>query len=268
MAFTAKKISATVRMNRMNSADVRTVQELLNGLPARWGGPTIPLVVDGDCKSKSVDSIKAVQRRYFTFEDGAVDPNGLTLGLLNEANAYKDAHGAPGATHTVTTGAGVVAQSQSSPLRCWATAAAMLLTWREGVKYSPSQAAAEGGAEFTMYFDQDLGLVPKTSLLTDYLEAIGMYAADSELTANSPHGWKGMLADRRPIGVVLRKSSGFHVRVVTGLSGDGTIYGTDVQIVDPDGGRRYNESFRKFAALYAATAGTLADGRIWRFDMV
>ena len=40
MAFTAKTISAPVKLNRMNSNDVRAVQELINGLPSRWGGPT------------------------------------------------------------------------------------------------------------------------------------------------------------------------------------------------------------------------------------
>jgi hypothetical protein len=267
MAFTAKTISATVRLNRMNSNDVRAVQELINGLPARWGGPTVALTVDGDCKAKTADAIRAVQKRYFAFHDGEVDPKGPTLAVLNEANAYKAAHGAPGASHTVTTGAAVTPQPQSSALRCWATAAAMLLTWREGVAYTPAEAAAEGGPEFTTYYDQDLGLVPKTSMLTDYLEAIGMYAADDELTANSPHGWKTILADSRPVGVVLRKAAGFHVRVVTGLTGDGTLYGTDVQIVDPDGGRRYSECFRKFGALYTETAKQLAGARLWKFDM-
>lgn len=68
--------------------DVRTVQELLNGVPPGQGGPAPPLVVDGVCGPKTINAIQKFQLHHFGWSgaDGRVDPGGPTIQKLNELN--------------------------------------------------------------------------------------------------------------------------------------------------------------------------------------
>jgi peptidoglycan hydrolase-like protein with peptidoglycan-binding domain len=84
----AKTITASVgRLGGVNRpADVRTVQELLNKVPADSGGPRVKLPVDGVCGTSTGDAIRTFQVRQFGggMADGRVDPGGPTLRKLNE----------------------------------------------------------------------------------------------------------------------------------------------------------------------------------------
>jgi len=84
----SRQISASVgRMGGRNLPDdVRTVQELLNEVPATAGGPAPPLVPDSICGPKTIGAIQAFQLHHFGFSgaDGRVDPGGRTLAKLNE----------------------------------------------------------------------------------------------------------------------------------------------------------------------------------------
>jgi hypothetical protein len=83
-----RQIRASVgRMGGRNLPDdVRTVQELLNEVPATEGGPTPPLVPDSLCGPKTIGAIQRFQLHHFGFSgaDGRVDPGGRTLAKLNE----------------------------------------------------------------------------------------------------------------------------------------------------------------------------------------
>lgn len=83
-----RQISASVgRMGGRNLPDdVRTVQELLNEVPATSGGPAPPLVPDSLCGPKTIGAIQTFQLHHFGFSgaDGRVDPGGRTLAKLNE----------------------------------------------------------------------------------------------------------------------------------------------------------------------------------------
>lgn len=84
----ARTIMAPVgRMGGVNfPQDVTTVQELLNNVSARAGGPSPTLVVDGLCGPKTIAAIQRFQLHHFgwSLADGRVDPNGPTLRKLNE----------------------------------------------------------------------------------------------------------------------------------------------------------------------------------------
>lgn len=84
----ARTITASVgRMGGVNRPqDVRTVQELLNKVPAASGGPTPLLAVDGLCGPKTTNAIQRFQVQHFGWSgaDGRVDPGGRTLRKLNE----------------------------------------------------------------------------------------------------------------------------------------------------------------------------------------
>lgn len=62
--------------------DVMTVQYLLNCVPVQHGGPPLELEIDGFCGPKTIKAIEDFQKRWFSFVDGKVDPNGQTIGAL------------------------------------------------------------------------------------------------------------------------------------------------------------------------------------------
>jgi peptidoglycan hydrolase-like protein with peptidoglycan-binding domain len=82
-----RTISGSVgRMGKNLPADVTTVQELLNNVPADSGGPVPLLAVDGIAGPKTNGAIQKFQQRQIGFSgaDGRVDPDGPTLKKLNE----------------------------------------------------------------------------------------------------------------------------------------------------------------------------------------
>jgi len=86
----SKTVSASVGIRGRNiAADVKTIQELLNGVAPADGGPQPILKVDGLCGPKTEKAIQEFQLRHFGWKgaDGRVDPNGQTLAKLNELNA-------------------------------------------------------------------------------------------------------------------------------------------------------------------------------------
>ena len=66
-------------------ADVRTIQLLLNKVPAKVGGPTVALKPDGVAGPKTIGAIVAFQRAQFgpASADGRVDPGRQTLVRLS-----------------------------------------------------------------------------------------------------------------------------------------------------------------------------------------
>lgn len=52
------------------------------------------------------------------------------------------------------------------------------------------------------------------------------------------------------VGTMNTDCSGRHSRITEGLLGNGSPAGTSMKIIDPDGGRRYDEAFRVFLRKY------------------
>jgi hypothetical protein len=75
--------------------DVRTVQTLLNAVPAGAGGPAKPLVADGMIGPLTKSAISRFQLAQFRWADLRVDPDGPTLVRLNVVT------GQPGAASMV-----------------------------------------------------------------------------------------------------------------------------------------------------------------------
>jgi hypothetical protein len=68
--------------------DTVTVQELLNGVSPKQGGPAPALEVDGKCGQKTRKAIQLFQLHHFGWSgaDGRVDPGHRTIAKLNELN--------------------------------------------------------------------------------------------------------------------------------------------------------------------------------------
>ncbi len=48
----------------------------------------------------------------------------------------------------------------------------------------------------------------------------------------------------------LNPPAGLHSRLVRGIKGDGTAAGTSFEMIDPDGGRTYDEAVNDFVKKY------------------
>ena len=95
----ARTISGSVGAGGVNRKDdSRTVQELLNKVPADQGGPSPLLAVDGLPWQKTIAAIRSFQRIQlgFTSPDGRVDRDGKTLAKLNEFDDPPAEHLDPG----------------------------------------------------------------------------------------------------------------------------------------------------------------------------
>ncbi len=82
-------ISASVGRGGVNrDADVRTVQDALNGVPEADGGPSPLLAVDGISGPKTQAAIQKFQVKHFGWKgaDARVDPNHQTIAKLNEVS--------------------------------------------------------------------------------------------------------------------------------------------------------------------------------------
>jgi hypothetical protein len=261
-AYTDKTIKNAVSFGCWNKTDVQVVQGLLNPIPVRWGGPAVPLVANGACDAKTVEAIKGVQRRYFSFDDGKIDAkDSPTLKVLNEMNRALAEKGRPGNAEFGGDVPGHLdEQKQEAQMLCWATAMAILQTWWYGERWLPWEAASWAGDEYEAKFQHKEGLDANVGNVRGFIEALGYRGLDAEVPLTAA-GWRAVLATQ-PVAVMLRKSWGYHVRVAYGIKTDGTLHGTSVHICDPDGGRTYWESFHKFARLYQASDG-MAGVRVW-----
>jgi hypothetical protein len=90
----SKSLGASVGQGGLNkSADVMTVQFLLNCVPVSQGGPPKELAVDGLIGPKTVLAIRQFQTTQFGWCDGRVDPEqygGMTIVALKTFDPVPD----------------------------------------------------------------------------------------------------------------------------------------------------------------------------------
>jgi Papain-like cysteine protease AvrRpt2 len=137
--------------------------------------------------------------------------------------------------------------AQSKDMSCWAAAAAMLLTWRTGISVSEFSAAQQAGATFEYAFNSNSGLLG--AAIADFAAALRLV---TEAPQNyDPSGYYDLLAAHGPlwVGTAIFSTTQIyrHVRIVRGIDGDGGFDTSILDIVDPDGGRDYQETVTNFA---------------------
>ena len=82
--MSGKMITSAVGVGgKNNSADVATVQYLLNCVPVSSGGPAKELAIDGFAGVLTKQAITGFQQFNFGKSDGRVDPGHSTIALLN-----------------------------------------------------------------------------------------------------------------------------------------------------------------------------------------
>ena len=113
---------------------------------------------------------------------------------------------------------------QTTTMSCWAASAAMLVSWRDQISISPETIAA-GAGYWTQYFG---GLDPEDLHMFD---TWGL--TEEEPQTFTIQAFADMLEQYGPLWTAGASGAGAHVRVVTGISGDGTPDGTFLAIHDP-----------------------------------
>jgi hypothetical protein len=147
---------------------------------------------------------------------------------------------------------------QPSANVCWAAGGAMLMSWKQAVSLTIEAAADAAGSGWRGKLDADHALT--LAEIKAYVKAIGMSGESS--MCYLPRGLLRLLADHGPLWVIgddaVANNQMAHVRVVTGMHGDGTPDGTEVYFVDPADGAADHESFTAFSAhLEAADPASL-----------
>ena len=136
---------------------------------------------------------------------------------------------------------------QLTGFSCWAAGAAMLVSWRDRISIDPSEIARANG-----YWAQyAAGLHP---------EDVGMFNTwrlkPEPAQSYTVGGFAELLRRHGPLWVASAEP-GPHIRVVTGMVGDGTPGGTLVHVNDPweqgmtafrtpNAGSRYTETYQRF----------------------
>jgi Papain-like cysteine protease AvrRpt2 len=138
---------------------------------------------------------------------------------------------------------------QQTGMSCWAAGAAMVVAWRENYSADPAHIAQSTG-EWASY---SAGLHPES---TSIFPVWGLTPEPQQ--SYTVEGFRQLLETYGPLWVA-GAVPGPHIRVVTGMYGDGTPDGTKVLINDPwqkgmatfslpNAGAQYEETYARFVA--------------------
>ena len=267
-----KVIGAAVGAGGANhAADVRVVQELLNNSLPAWGGPTPKLVVDGVCGPLTTAAVRRFQQVQLATvfpPDGRVDPRQKTLRRLNHIAAVNDPP-----TGLVRVSAEPIDHvRQPTGMSCWAASGTMLVAARDRVcqpieaVMRTADAADPGYIPFptvngymALFHSPTNGLPPADT--GRYTRAIGLRVGPA--ACFPVRGWQALMTRVGAVGVV-GLSPFLHIRVITELKGDGSVFGTFFTVHDPGMAAPYTEAFVTFTERYeaAATVNSRMD-QIW-----
>lgn len=152
--------------------------------------------------------------------------------------------------------------AQPSGMACWATVFTMLKNWRVQQQKTIEQALATVGQRWVDIYRADTGLSGDDK--PTFISTAGLVAQPPQ--SYSIQGWENLLRNYGPIWITTDEAPGtawaIHARIITGIYGDGTPENTKFKIVDPAGGRRYEESIAVFIPKYEEEVRTTGFMRI------
>jgi hypothetical protein len=138
----------------------------------------------------------------------------------------------------------------------------MLLSWRRQQSLTIEDALAQTGQRWLDMYRANKGLPGDEH--GAFFTAAGLIA--EPLQSFSIESWEQLLRNYGPVIVTANESPGkawaMHARVITGIRGDGTPENTMFTIVDPNGGRTYQESIALFIPKYQDEVLRTGDSRI------
>ena len=160
---------------------------------------------------------------------------------------------------------------QQTGMSCWAASAAMVVAFRDQVSVDPLEIAMAGNptpaSQVGGYWEKYADGIDFSTATTDKLFSVwGLTSEPAQsLTID---GLRDMLLQYGPLWTGVANGVGAHVRVITGIVGDGTPEGTAVLINDPwdigkeefelpNSGSQYPELFTEFVAKQEVLARRL-----------
>ena len=152
---------------------------------------------------------------------------------------------------------------------CWLTAAAMMLTYRYGRKFTQAEAAAHADANLKGYYTTYSDLYThKTGLHVSRAEQFARACGMTPLRIPFPSlgSWYIEIMRYGPLAVLSEDSGIFHARVVYGISGDGGFH-TNIHLIDPwpwNGGK-VNELYDYFQGSYRGLIPEASYPVVWRW---
>ena len=202
-------------------------------------------VPDGVFGNETASAVRTFQTRNSLSPDADVGRNTMTKLDTLLPLPISAATGLP---YTVPGLRVVIAQPTS--MVCWATVHAMMRSWKLQMSLAIRPAAAAVEEKYGVMVDNNQGLPPAE--FGPFLNKAGMeHQPMMNLTIE---GWVNLLRTKGLLWVGTLNSigpgAGLHSRIIEAMSGDGTVDGTNMHIIDPAGGRRYQESFRDFITKY------------------
>lgn len=140
--------------------------------------------------------------------------------------------------------------AQPSGMACWATVFTMMKTWRSQREMTIEQAVGTVGQKWVDIYKADTGLSGDDK--PTFISTAGLVAEPPQ--SYSIEGWENLLRSYGPVWITTDEAPGaawaIHARIITGIYGDGSPENTKFKIVDPAGGRRYEESIAVFIPKY------------------
>jgi Papain-like cysteine protease AvrRpt2 len=127
---------------------------------------------------------------------------------------------------------------------CWATVAAMMVSWKRQTSYSPETVTSEAGSRYRTMYDSNMGLLPADK--SAFLGALQPGMVSEPPQSYTVGGLLNLMMQYGLLWIATDAPGTFspHARILCGMRGDGTPAGTNVDVIDPlGGGRRYMEKF-------------------------
>jgi hypothetical protein len=156
----------------------------------------------------------------------------------------------------------VIAQPKS--MACWATVTTMLMEFKQQQSFTIDTALDTLGSDFEQIYQSNSGLAPDR--VQDLANATGMTIEYQR--CETPESILQLLKDYGMISIVDNEGSttnwAVHNRLIQGIYGDGTTSNTFLKIIDPAGGKTYEESFDVFASKYES----MSDANGWNLQMM
>lgn len=164
---------------------------------------------------------------------------------------------------------------QPTPNVCWATAATMMISWKNDSNLSiqtvMTQADNNSGNAFgfAQMFASDQGL--SGGIKPSFLQAL-RFKAEPPMNP-SVTGWRDLMQANGPLWVTTNEGTqqnfAIHARVMIGIAGDGTADGTFLSFIDPADGMMHSESVTTFVQKFEEVARQdLGDGADLRPQIV
>jgi len=138
--------------------------------------------------------------------------------------------------------------AQTKQMDCWATASAILASWKELQLVPTDKFVSRLNEKFRILYDTDAGLPAADQ--PDLMSQTGMrQEAPQNYTVD---GWLSLLKSFGPLMVTTALPDpdddwAIHIRVVSAIKGDGTPDGTKLHVIDPDGAHESDMTVTAFA---------------------